>query len=58
MAANSPLKHYVSYTSLGHARLRSGALLAVLWLSAGLASIAFSVSAMVRSETERVSTVE
>jgi type IV fimbrial biogenesis protein FimT len=26
MAANAPLNHYVSYTSLGHARLRSGAL--------------------------------
>ena len=26
MAANAPLKHYVSYTSLGHARLLDGAL--------------------------------
>lgn len=26
MAANAPLDHYVSFTSLGHARLRSGAL--------------------------------
>ncbi len=35
---------------------RGGALLAVLWLSAALAAIAFSVSATVRAETERVST--
>jgi general secretion pathway protein K len=33
-----------------------GALLAVLWLSAALAAIAFSVSSTVRTETERVST--
>jgi type IV fimbrial biogenesis protein FimT len=26
MAANGPLKHYVSYTSLGHARMLNGAL--------------------------------
>ena len=26
LAANAPLKHYVSYTSLGHARLLDGAL--------------------------------
>ena len=26
IAANAPLAHYVSYTSLGHARLRNGAL--------------------------------
>ena len=26
IAANAPLVHYVSYTSLGHARLRNGAL--------------------------------
>ena len=26
MAANAPLKHYVSYTSLGHARMLNGAL--------------------------------
>ncbi len=37
-------------------RQRGGALLAVLWLSAALAAIAFSVSSTVRSETERVST--
>ena len=37
-------------------RTRGGALLAVLWLSAGLAAIALSVSANVRSETDRVST--
>ncbi len=35
---------------------RGGALLAVLWLSAALAAIAFSVAATVRSETERAST--
>src|ERR1700693_4719083 len=35
---------------------RGGALLMVLWLSAGLAAIAFSVSSSVRTETERVST--
>ncbi len=35
---------------------RGGALLAVLWLSAALAAIAFSVSTSVRSETDRVST--
>src|SRR5579864_5082462 len=35
---------------------RGGALLAVLWLSAGLAAIAFSVSSSVRAETDRVST--
>jgi len=37
-------------------RSRGGALLAVLWLSAGLAAIALSVSTNVRSETDRVST--
>jgi general secretion pathway protein K len=37
-------------------RTRGGALLTVLWLSAGLAAIAFSVSSSVRTETERVST--
>jgi len=35
---------------------RGSALLAVLWLSAALAAIAFSVSSTVRSETDRVST--
>ena len=33
---------------------RGGALLAVLWLSAALAAIAFSVATTVRSETDRV----
>src|SRR5580698_6584848 len=33
---------------------RGSALLAVLWLSAALAAIAFSVSTSVRSETDRV----
>jgi general secretion pathway protein K len=37
-------------------RTRGGALLSVLWLSAALAAIAFSVSSTVRAETERVST--
>jgi general secretion pathway protein K len=36
---------------------RGGALLAVLWLSAALAAIAFSVSNTVRGETDRASTV-
>jgi general secretion pathway protein K len=35
---------------------RGGALLTVLWVSAALASIGFSVATMVRSETARVST--
>lgn len=35
---------------------RGSALLAVLWLSAGLAAIAFTVAATVRGETERTST--
>jgi general secretion pathway protein K len=35
---------------------KGGALLAVLWLSAALAAIAFSVASSVRSETDRVST--
>ena len=36
-------------------RTRGSALLAVLWLSAGLSAIALSVSSNVRSETDRVS---
>ena len=36
-------------------RQRGGALLAVLWLSAGLAAVALSISSNVRSETDRVS---
>ncbi len=45
-------------TATNHRRRhsRGGALLAVLWLSAGLAAIALSVSSNVRSETDRVST--
>jgi general secretion pathway protein K len=35
---------------------RGGALLAVMWLSAALAAIAFSVASSVRGETERTST--
>ena len=35
---------------------RGGALLTVLWLSAGLAAIGFSVASSVRAETDRVST--
>jgi general secretion pathway protein K len=34
---------------------RGGALLAVLWLSAGLSAIAFSIASTVRAETDRVS---
>jgi general secretion pathway protein K len=41
---------------LRSASQRGSALLAVLWLSAALAAIAFSVSSTVRTETERVST--
>src|SRR5262249_55970206 len=37
-------------------KTKGGALLAVLWLSAGLAAIAFSLSTTVRAETDRVST--
>ena len=36
---------------------RGGALLAVLWLSAALSAIAFSVASSVRAETERASTL-
>jgi general secretion pathway protein K len=36
---------------------RGGALLAVLWLSAALSAIAFSVASHVRAETERASTL-
>jgi hypothetical protein len=43
-------------TGISCRRTRGGALLAVLWLSAGLAAIALSVSSNVRSETDRVST--
>ena len=35
---------------------RGGALLTVLWLSAGLAAVAFSASTLVRSEADRAST--
>jgi general secretion pathway protein K len=35
---------------------RGSALLAVLWMSAALAAIAFSISSSIRSETDRVST--
>ena len=38
-------------------RRRGAALLAVLWLSAILAAIAFSVATTVRGETERTSTL-
>jgi general secretion pathway protein K len=39
-------------------RQKGAALLAVLWLSAALAAIAFSVASSVRGETERVATSE
>jgi general secretion pathway protein K len=42
--------------SVPRERERGGALLTVLWLSAGLAAIGFSVASTVRTETERVST--
>lgn len=45
---------YVGSRSGG--KRRGSALLAVLWLSAALAAIGFSVSSTVRAETERVST--
>ncbi len=41
--------------SLCSGREKGGALLTVLWLSAALAAIAFSVATTVRSETDRVS---
>jgi len=41
-----------------HIRQSGSALLAVLWLAAGLAAIGISVSATVRGETERVATAE
>lgn len=40
----------------GNSAQRGSALLAVLWLSAALAAVGFSVSSTVRAETERVST--
>src|SRR5437764_13202185 len=39
-----------------HVRSRGGALLAVLWLSAALSAIAFSLANTVRGEVERTST--
>src|SRR5579864_3142261 len=41
--------------AIRHNNERGGALLMVLWLSAALAAIAFSVSTTVRAETDRVS---
>jgi general secretion pathway protein K len=41
-------------TNRGRFRQRGSALLAVLWMSAALAAIAFAVSSTVRSETDRV----
>ncbi|MBI3470135.1 MAG: general secretion pathway protein GspK, partial [Candidatus Solibacter usitatus] len=43
-------------TPLPRERTGGGALLAVLWVSAGLSAIAFSVASTVRSETERTAT--
>ena len=40
-----------------HRRRKGGALLTVLWLSAALSAIAFSVASTVRAETERASTL-
>ncbi len=45
-----------SSCALGRNRRRGSALLAVLWLSAALAAIAFSLATTVRGETERTST--
>ena len=45
-----------SVTNLPHIRKRGSALLAVLWLTAALSAIAFSVASTVRAETERTST--
>jgi general secretion pathway protein K len=42
--------------SLPHKKQKGGALLAVLWLSAALSAIAFSVANQVRTETERTGT--
>ena len=44
------------WTNRARDRDRGSALLAVLWLSAALAAIAFSLSSTVRSETDRTST--
>src|SRR5271157_5393786 len=49
VAFGQPAPHPVGHT-------RGSALLAVLWLSAALAAIAFSLSTTVRGETERAST--
>ncbi len=46
----------ISNTSRCKSGERGSALLAVLWMSAALAAIGYSVSATVRSETDRVST--
>lgn len=43
--------------TLNNSRRRGSALLAVLWLSAALSAIAFSVASTVRGETERASTL-
>ena len=43
-------------TSTRERARRGGALLAVLWLSAALAAIAFSIATTVRGETERTAT--
>jgi len=43
-------------TSLTRSKQRGGALLAVMWLSAALAAIGFSIATTVKGETERTST--
>lgn len=48
---NAGVRHGDSYKTE-----RGSALLAVLWMAAALAAIAFSVSSTIRSETDRVST--
>src|SRR5271165_521873 len=57
------MRHWRIFPTPRHSRIfpkprhsRGSALLAVLWLSAALAAIAFTVASNVRAETERTST--
>ena len=50
MTRHNPIRRH-------HRHHRGGALLAVLWLSAALATVAFAVAARVRAETERSTTL-
>jgi general secretion pathway protein K len=56
MSTSTPSNNGAALPSLPNPR-RGGALLAVLWLSAALAAIAFSVAATVRAEVDRASTL-